>query len=57
VSYDLKIPVFKQWKDIFLGAGKEIIDTNHIMTKIKQVLAEVRSEQTGTAGDQYSFLS
>jgi hypothetical protein len=55
VAHQLEVGVIEQRRDVVLGAGEEVIDTDHIMAIGQQALAQMRAEKAGAAGDQNPF--
>ena len=55
MTYQLEMMVVEQVRDVVLGAGEEVVDTEHIVSLAEQLLAQVRAEKTGAAGDQHAF--
>ena len=43
----LKIRVVQQMPDIILGAGKQIIYANDVITLLQETITEVRAQKTG----------
>jgi len=39
-------------QDVVFGAGEEVIQADDIVAVFQQTLAQVRAEETGTAGDE-----
>jgi len=55
VADELEVGMADQMADIVLVAGKEIVQTQNVVTLGKEPVAEVGAQKTRAAGDQYSF--
>jgi hypothetical protein len=52
VPDDLKLGVAQQVRDVLLAAGEEVVQTEHFFAPGEQDFAQMRTDKTGTAGDQ-----
>lgn len=48
----LEIGIAEEVKDVSLGTGVKIVDTEHLAIVFLKSLAQVRSQKTRSAGDQ-----
>jgi hypothetical protein len=48
--------ISQQVGDIQLGTGKVIVQAKDVTTIIEQAFAQMRTEETGTAGDKNTFF-
>ena len=48
----LEVRVAQQARDIVLAAGEVIVDAQHVVALGNQALAQMRTEEPGTAGDE-----
>ena len=55
VSDQFEVRVRKQVDDIFLLAGEEIVQTDHIVAPLNEPIAQVRAEKSSSAGNQYAL--
>ena len=39
-------------RDVALGAGKEVVQTDDVVAVVQQAFTEMRAEETGTARDK-----
>src|SRR5690606_23181377 len=55
VANELEIRVIQQVHDVRLVAREEVVGTQHLVSGLQQPVAQVASEESGTAGDQYTL--
>ena len=55
MTEELEMRIIEQMNDIVLRAGEEVVKTDDIVTLGEQTLAQMRAEETGTAGDEHTF--
>ena len=51
MPHQLKICMIPQVSNILLIAGKKVVETDHLMSLIKQTLANVTSQKSGSSCD------
>ena len=44
-----------QMVDVALAAGKQVIGTDHLVSQCQQLIAQVRPQEPGPAGNQYAL--
>jgi len=47
----------EQWPDIAHPPGVEVVDANHGIAALDQLVAKMRSDEAGTAGDHGSIAA
>jgi hypothetical protein len=52
----LEVGVFQQMRDVGAAAGEKIIHAQHFVPSLNQAFAQVRSEESSPAGDEYAFV-
>ncbi len=52
---ELEARIGQQVGDVVPGAGKEVVQAQHIMAVGQQAFEQVAAEKAGTTGDQYPF--
>jgi hypothetical protein len=55
VPDELEVRLAQKVRDVVLGPGEEIVDTQDVVTSGDQALAQVRAEKTGSSGHQDSL--
>ena len=55
VTHQLEPLVVEQREDVFARAREEIVDAQHVVAVGQQALAEMRAQEAGAAGDEYSL--
>jgi hypothetical protein len=56
MPYHFEVLMVEQMLDVATRSGKEIIDADNDRAISKQAFAQMRAEETGTAGNQYTFF-
>ncbi len=54
---DLEARVAVVVLDVALGAGEEIVDTDHLMALLQQPVGEMRAEEACPAGDEHTLTA
>lgn len=52
MAHQLKMRVAEQVADVFFGTGEEVIEAYDIVAIVQQALAQVRTQEAGTAGNE-----
>jgi hypothetical protein len=52
VAHQLEAGVVEQVRDVVLGAGEEVVDTEHVVPFGQQAVAQVAAQKAGAAGDE-----
>ena len=52
MPHELEPGVVEQVGDVVLGAGEEVVDTQHVMALREQAVAQVAAQKAGAAGDE-----
>ena len=55
MAYHLEAGITHEVIQIRSAAGKEIVDTKHVVTVVQEALAQMRTDKSGAASDQYLF--
>jgi hypothetical protein len=55
MTHELKILVVEQMGDVRLPTGEKVVHANDIMAVVEEAFAKVRTEKTGSAGDEDAF--
>ena len=53
MAQELEVRMIAQMRDVLLGPGEQIVDAQHVMAVGEQAVAQMRAEETGTAGDHH----
>jgi hypothetical protein len=55
MSDQLEPGMAEKMRDVLLGAGKEVIDTDNLLSALNQPINQMRAQETRAAGDQDSL--
>lgn len=55
VTHELEARMVVQVVDVALGAGEQVVQAQHFMALFQQLVAQVRTEEAGAAGDENTF--
>ena len=55
VAHRLEVRIAEQVRDVVLAPGEVVVDAQHVVAVAQQAFAQMRAEEAGAAGHQYSF--
>ena len=55
MAHQLEVRILEQMQNVVLGAGEEVVQTEHVVAVGKQALAQMRAEKAGATGDEDAF--
>jgi F0F1-type ATP synthase epsilon subunit len=57
LSYKIKSSVISEMVNVRASAGEQVVNHHHLPALAEQSIAEMRSQETGAAGDQSALLA